>query len=193
MGIIPVVVLAFMLFSPSARTQTGPGQFDGVVDLSGQVVNPFAKDEKVTARVFLFVGIECPISNKYIPEVKRLVKEFESRGVRFWFVYTDPDATPDAIRKHVEDFGFTGEVICDRKHGLVRRSRVEVTPEAAVFSPAGEIVYHGRIDDRFPAFGIERPQPTERTLKTVLTSFLAGERLRMTATKAVGCRIPTAR
>jgi hypothetical protein len=163
---------------------------EGVVDLAGRPVNPFAKGNKVSANVFLFVAVDCPISNKYAPELKRLVNEFEPKGVLFWFVYTDPDITPESIRKHAQEFGLSGRMIYDRKLVLARKSRAEVTPEAALFSPSGDILYHGRIDDRFPVLGKERLQATDRTLATAITSFLAGRSLPVSEAKAVGCRIP---
>src|SRR4030095_6823275 len=126
-----------------------------------------------------------------VPEFKRLVNEFESKGVRFWFVYPDPDTTPEAIRKHAKNFDLKGRVVCDTKHELVRKSRAEVTPEAALFSASGELLYHGGIDDRFPTLGTQRTQPTDKTLQVALTSFLAGKKPLVSETKAVGCRIPT--
>jgi hypothetical protein len=187
-----VPVLVFIAW-PACTGDGKVGQLDGVVDLMGKGVNPFAKDDKMTANVFLFVAVECPISNKYIPEVRRLENEFAARGVRFWFVYSDAETPPEAIRKHVEEFNFQGRVICDRKHGLVRKSHVEVTPEAALFSRSGELVYHGRIDDRFPALGTERAHPTDRTLAVALTSFLSGKKPPVKETKAVGCQISSPR
>lgn len=187
-----LAVLAFMLIPWLGWTVGGTvPQLDGVVDLAGTVVNPFAKEGQTTAHVFLFVAVDCPISNKYNPEVKRLVNEFARRGVRFWLVYPDPETPTEAIRKQVQDFRFEGKVISDRKQELVRKSQVRVTPEAALFSPAGELIYHGRIDDRFPALGVERTQPTDRTLAVALTSFLSGRIVPVKITQAIGCPIPT--
>jgi hypothetical protein len=190
--IMALAVLALMLIPWLGWTEGGTvPQLDGVVDLAGTVVNPFAKEDQTTANVFLFVAVDCPISNKYIPEVKRLVNEFAPRGVRFWLVYPDPETPTEAIRKHAQDFGFVGKVISDRKQALVRKSQVKVTPEAALFSPTGEMIYHGRIDDRFPALGVERAQPMDRTLAVALTSFLSGRSVPIKITQAIGCPIST--
>src|ERR1043165_1536164 len=55
-------------------------------DLDGRPVNPFGATNS-SATVLLFLGHECPISNRYAPELRRLHDKFAPRGVRFWLVY----------------------------------------------------------------------------------------------------------
>src|ERR1043166_4081682 len=56
-----------------------------VYDLDGRVFDPF--QEKGAAIVFIFVSNDCPISNRYAPEVKRLHEKFHPKGVVFWLVH----------------------------------------------------------------------------------------------------------
>src|SRR4029453_7812840 len=58
-------------------------------DLDGRQVEPLrVKDAK--AIVFIFLRTDCPISNRYAPEVRRLHDKFAKIGVKFWLVYPDP-------------------------------------------------------------------------------------------------------
>jgi hypothetical protein len=171
-----------------AAESAGPAEAPlKVFDLAGYPVDPFAAgNAKVT--VFIFVGIECPISNRYAPEIRRLEAEFSS--VRFWLVYTDPDTSAGAIEKHLEEYKLPRQALRDPRHGLVRLGQVRVTPEAAVFLPGRRLVYHGRIDNRYVELGRERPEATQRDLRAVLEAILQGKPVPYASRKAVGCYIP---
>jgi hypothetical protein len=177
---------AEILFAPSAWS----APFEGVTDLDGKAVDPYTTNSNVKASVFVFLAVDCPISNKYAPELRRLAQQFEPKGVQFWLVYPDAMTSAESIRNHIQQYGFKGSVVRDPKHDLVRKCQVDVTPEAAVFGPNAELIYHGRIDDRFPALGIDRSKPVEKTLREVLISCLAGKKPMVRQTRAIGCRIP---
>ena len=60
-----------------------------LLDLEGQSVDPLERGE-ARARVFVFVRTDCPISNRYAPEIKRLHERYRDQGVAFDLVYVDP-------------------------------------------------------------------------------------------------------
>jgi len=161
------------------------------LDLTGRQIEPFrATDAK--AIVFLFVRTDCPISNRYAPEVRRLHEKFAARGVTFWLVYPDRDTSVEMIRKHIKEFEYTQGVLRDPEHALVKIAGVRVTPEAAVFVPEGaerRMVYRGRIDNRYVAFGKARPAPTTHDLEAVLEAIVEGKSVTATTTPAIGCFI----
>ena len=148
-------------------------QLTDVVDLEGRPVNPF-EASGAKAVVLLFAKTDCPISNRYAPEVARLDKLFRPRGVLFFLVYPDGDEPVAAIREHLSQYGYTCPALRDPRHQLVRLSGARQTPEAAVFLPDGRRVYLGRIDDRFPDFGKVRSQATRHDLQEALEAVLAG-------------------
>ncbi len=140
--------------------------------------------------MLIFVNPECPISNRYAPEIQRLAQAFEAKDAAFWLVYPDPDLKVETIQKHLKEYGYSLRALRDPGHHLVKRSQVQVTPEAAVFVADGRLVYHGRIDDRYVDFGKERFAPTERDLETAVKACLANKTVPRAATKAIGCYIP---
>jgi hypothetical protein len=160
----------------------------GVVDLEGRHIDPL-RNPGARAVVLIFARTDCPISNRYAPEVRRLHELFRAQGVTFWLVYPDAKEPVDAIRRHVEEFGYQCGVLRDPQHALVKTSKVHITPEAAVFVPAKGLVYHGRIDDRYVDFGKMRPAPTTHDLERVLQSILENKPTPIEATRAVGCFI----
>jgi hypothetical protein len=139
--------------------------------------------------VLIFVSTDCPISNRYAPEIKRLHDEFTSRGVRFRLVYPNPLDGEAAIGKHLQEYGLPRIAEHDRDHSLVKMAGATITPEAAVFDARQRLVYRGRIDDRFVDLGRERPAATQADLRNALTASLAGNRVSPSRTQAVGCFI----
>jgi peroxiredoxin len=163
-----------------------------LLDLDGRQIEPLrAKDAK--AIVLIFIRTDCPISNRYAPELRRLHEKFAKSGVRFWLVYPDPGETSVIIRNHMKEYEYRLSALRDPEHKLVKMTGAQVTPEAAVFAPGGRMVYRGRIDDRYVAFGKARPAPTTRDLEQVLEAMLKGKQITNKTTDAIGCFIPDLR
>jgi hypothetical protein len=159
-----------------------------VESLEGRAVEPLKFAPGIKALVFVFVSVDCPISNRYAPEVRRLYQAFYDKGVRFTLVYPNP-AESASIRDHLRDFDYPFEAVRDPKHALVKHAQITVTPEVAVFQPDGSLAYRGRIDDRYVRLGLERPAPTQRDLAAALVAILEGKRVREPRTPAVGCYV----
>jgi len=136
--------------------------------------------------VLVFSTTDCPISNRYAPEVQRLAGRFAG-PVRFMLVYPVPSDTDAMIREHVKKFGSSIEWERDPGLALVKRTGVTVTPEVAVIDAAGRVLYRGRIDDRYIEFGKDRPQPTVRDLERALEAITEGKPVPVARTRAVGC------
>ena len=158
--------------------------------LAGAPVDALQAPAGTKAIVFLFTSTDCPISNRYAPEVRRIADGFQSKGVVFRLVYPSPADDAKAIREHMSAYTYEGvvEAVRDPKQALVKFVGATITPEVAVVV-GGRVVYHGRIDDRFVDLGRERPAPTERDLFDALTAIVAGKPVPRAATQPVGCFI----
>ena len=158
-------------------------------DLDDRSVDPLAAPAGTKATVFLFVSVECPISNRYAPAVRRLHDKYAAQGIQFSLVYPNPVEPVAAIRRHLSDYSYPMRALRDPRHELVKIAGATITPEAAVFDPRGRLLYHGRIDDRYVSLGLERPVATRHDLDEVLTDIVSGRAPRQSATQAVGCFI----
>lgn len=167
---LPIIVALLVLGLSLAGCDGGAPS--GLVDLDGRALNPLAV-ARAAATVTLFVDSDCPVSNRYAPEIQRLNERFAARGVSFWLVYPDPDISAETIRAHRREYGLTLPALRDPRHSLVSLAEAQVTPEAAVFLRDGTLVYHGRIDDRYVGLGQQRA-PSRRDLEEVLEAVLAG-------------------
>jgi hypothetical protein len=159
-----------------------------LIDLDGERVDPFAATG-IVANVFLFTRTDCPIGNRYTPEVQRLEDKYRQHNIVFWLVYADPNEPIETIRRHLTDYAYDFGVLRDPHHTLVELTGAHVTPEAAVFVDATHLVYRGRIDNRYVAFGKTRAEATVHDLDQALTAILAGQPVATPETEAIGCFI----
>lgn len=170
------------LASPAAAP-AGPPQ---VSTLDGRTVALLTPGTSA-ATVLVFTLTDCPISNRYAPELKRLHERFAPSGVRFVLVYPNPADDPDAIRAHLSRFGYRMEAVRDPSHEAVAFAHAMVAPEAAVFDREGRQVYRGRIDNRFAAIGVDRQTATTHDLENAIDAVLTERRIETPITQAVGC------
>ena len=161
-----------------------------VFDLNNRPLDPLQLPAGVKAVVFLFTSTDCPISNRYAPEVRRLSETFTRQGVLFRLVYPGRADTAEAIHEHMKAFAYAGstEAYRDPELALAKFVGATVTPEAAVVAH-GTVLYHGRLDDRYVDLGLERPSPTTHDLADALTAVLSGHPVAHPVTQAVGCFI----
>ena len=155
------------------------------LDLNGRPLDPFA--DAARARVLLFVRTDCPITNRYAPELQRIASEFARQGVQFWLIYPDPTETATGIRTQMAEYKLPGKALRDSHHELVARARASVSPQAAVFDGGGRLIYTGRIDDRYVDFGKARPSARTHDLEAAIQAVLSGKPVTLSRTRAVGC------
>ena len=181
-------VTAIVLMALVGSVGAGSPAQSRALNLNGQKVDPLQAGN-AKAVVIIFIRTDCPISNRYAPEVRRLHEKFASAGVAFWLVYPDAGESVEAIRQHLKEYDYHLSALRDPQHALVKMAGARVTPEAAVFV-AGRLVYRGRIDNRFVAFGKARPAPTAHDLEEILDAILKGRTpATEITTPAVGCFI----
>jgi hypothetical protein len=160
-----------------------------VQTLSGASIDALQAPAGTKAIVYIFTTADCPISNRYAPEIQRLQKRFGPRGVLFRLVYPGRSDDEAAIREHIAQFSYeSGQAVRDPGLTLVRFTGATITPEAAVIVNE-RVVYLGRIDDRYVELGVERPAPTTHDLADALTAVLAAKPVARPTAPAVGCFI----
>ena len=183
-----------MLFVALAVGLPGAGPMN-VKDTDGKTWALLAPDAHQFDLLF-FVATDCPISNRYAPEIVRICSGYRTRGVRCFMVYPDVGADVATVSKHRHEYGLDAgfpaiiPAIIDRHHALVGAVGPRVTPEAAIYSSAGR-VYRGRIDDLYIDVGRSRRQATRQDVRLALDAALAGRPVAQPETEAVGCFITT--
>jgi hypothetical protein len=171
-----------------AHTSVPP---DVGIDLNGNRVRQLS-GPGIHVVALIFAATDCPISNRYVPEIERLNREFTKQGVRIWWVFPNPEDTATTVARHNQDFAITENTVLDTRQHLVQLAHVTTTPEAAVFkSDANGLreVYRGRIDDRYLSIGQERPQPQHHDLDAAISAVLADKPVPQSGGPPIGCSI----
>lgn len=157
------------------------------IDLDGHPVDPFTLDPGKPV-VLVFLRRDCPISGRYAPTIQQISKN-NSGIASFFLVYPDKSETPDAIRKSLNEYGYQLPVLRDPKHALVKVSRVQITPEVAVFDRNRKLVYDGRINDWYIDLTRARPAPTTHELEDAIRAAKSGQAVAKNEVRGVGCYI----
>jgi peroxiredoxin len=120
----------------------------------------------------------------------RISKKYAGRNVTCFGVHCDPTVTAATASTHARKYGLRFPILLDPTQQLARDSGVRVTPEAVLVSPAGNVLYRGRIDDRYAVDGKRRDTPQSLDLERALDAVLAGGQPPVSETKAFGCPLP---
>jgi peroxiredoxin len=179
-------VVLWLAFAWAGAANRAP-QFS-LADTTGRI-HTSAEWSGKRAVVLFFLTTDCPLCNTYVPEMNRIARAFSARGVAFYGVQGDA-TVPDAdVRAHVKDYAYTFPYLFDPEESLAAYTGATATPEAAVLSPGGQLLYLGRIDNRLEDFGKQRVQVTEFDLRDTLEAILNGKPVPHPHTKALGCAI----
>ncbi|MEO1999772.1 MAG: redoxin domain-containing protein, partial [Planctomycetaceae bacterium] len=169
--------------APSQNSITTPLR---LTDLNGQVHNvPYQTDR--LASVYVFLGLQCPISNRYIPELNRQAATFEPLGIAFYGIVSDPHTTPEEARDHQRQYPLDFPVLYDPTGSGRLQLRATHTPQVVIVEQSGRIAYSGRIDDRYADIGRQRPHITRHDMRDALTAIASGTTVARRSTTPVGC------
>lgn len=155
------------------------------VDTAGAQHRFAAKDAKGV--VFVFLGPECPVSQRYVPELNRIARHADTNAVEFFGVISGKSMTRTQAVEFVKEYAIQFPVIFDEKKALAHWLRPTHMPEAFVLKPDGDRVYRGRIDDWYLAPGRPRAVIRERELREAIAAVGVGKMPATHFAPPVGC------
>jgi peroxiredoxin len=142
------------------------------------------------AILLYFVTVDCPVANSYVPEMNRLREAYAARGIAFYAVQADPSVAEREVVRYARDYRYSFPLLLDPAQTLVRHTNATVTPQVAVLTPEGKMLYLGPVDDRVEDFGKQRPRATQNYVRQVLDAVLGGKAVNVARHKSIGCAIP---
>lgn len=195
-GLAVVWLSAFDSMAPSsaqANEATPPQlRFLSSLDLDGRthrVGNP----EGHRAVALVFMTTECPISREFVPELNRLAGSVADQPVKFLGVLYEPGLSRADAVAFQREFKIEFPLLFDASGELARQLGPTHVPEAFVLDADANVVYRGRIDDRYRELGKKRPAPTTHELADAISATLADRPPEVAHTKAIGCPVEPAR
>ena len=179
---VATLLLVAASFAPADDVRR-PVEF---TDLNGKTHTPLSQANH-KATILFFVLPDCPISNAYAMEIKRIATEYAKRDVISFIVYADPDLSADDAKEHAMKYGYQFPALQDKHLELVKQTGAKIAPEVVLLDQAGKRRYRGRIDDLYADLGKRRAQASQHDLRDALDAVLEGRAVLRETTKAIGC------
>ncbi len=138
--------------------------------------------------VLVFLGVDCPVGNQYMPRLSELAKTYEAKGIVFLGINSNAHETAEQVAGHAREFGLNFPVLKDTGNKVADLYEAGRTCEAIVLDGHAHVVYRGAIDDQY-GYGKSRPRPDHTFVADALDAVLDGKKPETTATSVVGCPI----
>jgi mono/diheme cytochrome c family protein len=140
------------------------------------------------AYAFVFSAVDCPVAQRYLPELADLERTYRDKGVRVLIVNVGAGDTLAAACAQVADAGIESQVVKDFDGSLVCALGVRRTPEVALLDASGALRYRGRIDDAQRYSG-QQALAGRPYLREALDALLGDRPIEASATEVEGCVI----
>lgn len=148
----------------------------------GKSVTIHSADAPVTA--YIFVSSTCEVTAAYSARLEQLYADYAGKKVQFVFVDSNANETAADMDVYSKAQGWKFRVLKDDANRLADKLDAHVTPEVYLFDKAGNLKYHGRVDDSRPGTKI-----TSTDTRVALDAMLSGKPVPVAETKAFGCTI----
>lgn len=128
------------------------------------------------ATVIMFLCNHCPYVIHVNPEIIRLSKEYQSKGVAFIAISSNdvtkyPEDGPDKMKEVAERLGYPFPYLYDESQEVARAYDAACTPDIYVFDSDLKLAYRGRLDESRP----KNDKPlTGKDLRAAIDAVLAG-------------------
>ena len=140
------------------------------------------------ASVVIFFSPDCPICIGFTKSIRELADSFSGRGIKFYLIFPG-DFSAAQIRKFQKQYTIPIPAYRDERKQLVKILAATTTPQAFVINPEGEIIYSGKIDNRYENIGKQRTVITQFYLRDALNAALNHYEPSIKKTEPVGCFI----
>lgn len=175
MAIIAITAIAWLTPSPLSNQTHDTKNISPIFTLRTPSASgtEFSLDllRKNKASVLVFLSESCPICRKYTLALRTLHAQFSEKNIGFYGVFPSPFIVVDSVKSYEQVFKLGFPMLIDSNQAITRLANARITPEVAVISSEGTILYQGRIDNLFAAVGKQRSAATTHELNDVLSAI----------------------
>ncbi|HEY5691989.1 MAG TPA: redoxin domain-containing protein [Cyclobacteriaceae bacterium] len=137
--------------------------------------------------VILFLGTDCPITQKYISRIREIVEEFKPTTA-FYGVFPMQFSVKE-VKAFKKEYQIEFTLLSDDEMALAKHLGATVTPEVFLLDKDLHLQYQGAIDNWFYELGKSRLNTTENYLIDALSAVAKGKTPSISKTEAIGCFI----
>lgn len=134
--------------------------------------------------VFIFVAVQCPVSNAYNERMEKLAQDYKARGITVVGINSNTGEAADAVKAHASAHKLTFVILKDNGNKIADSFGATKTPEAYFLDANNKLAYHGRIDNNR-----DLAQVASTELRDALDAALSGKPVAKTEAAAFGCSI----
>ena len=143
------------------------------------------------ATVVMFICNHCPYVKHVQPELVRVARDYQPRGVGFIAVSSNdvrdyPEDAPPKMKEVARKLGYPFPYLYDETQEVARTYEAACTPDFNVFDQDLKCIYRGRLDESSPGNG--RPL-TGADLRMALEALLNGKPVSPDQHPSMGCNI----
>jgi peroxiredoxin len=159
-------------------------------DPDGKMVS-LANFEGAKALLVVFMCNHCPYVIHVAPELARLAREYQEKGVAVVGISannieTHPDDSPEKMKEEAVNRGYSFPYLYDETQETAKAYHAACTPDFFLFDAEQKLVYRGQLDGSRP--GNDVPL-TGADLRAALDAVLAGNPVSEDQKPSMGCNI----
>ena len=159
---------------------TVTGSFSSLHELQGE-----------QGTVVMFICNHCPFVVHVNPELTRLAKEYQNKGIGFVAISSNdvvnyPQDSPELMKKVAQYEGYTFPYLYDETQEVAKAYDAACTPDFYLFDDDLKLVYRGQLDDSRPGNGIPL---TGTNLRKAMDDLLEGKEIDPNQKPSIGCNI----
>jgi len=147
------------------------------------------KGEKGT--VVMFICNHCPFVVHVNPEIARLGREYQKKGIGFIAISSNdvdnyPDDAPSLMTQVAKDEGYSFPYLYDATQQTAKDYDAACTPDFYLFDDQLQLVYRGQLDDSRPGNGLPL---NGKDLRNALDALLHNTVIDAEQKPSIGCNI----
>lgn len=139
--------------------------------------------------LYLFLLDDCPICIQYTPTINELYSEFGSE-IAFVGYFPNFSSKKSKIDNFKNKYYLEFPLLTDYYKTQAKKYNAQVTPEVILYNNTkNEVIYQGRIDNKFYKLGRRRNVVTEHNLREAILSTLNDSPVEQPFMEPIGCFI----
>jgi len=180
-----------MVLTPSTMLPLGTKAPNfSLPNVDGSIVS-LADCEGAKALLVIFMCNHCPYVIHVAPEVARLAKEYQAKGVAVVGINANdasshPADSPEQMVHEVENRGYTFPYLYDETQEVAKAYRAACTPDFYVFDADHRLVYRGQLDGSRPNSATPL---SGKDLRVALDAVLGSHPVSADQKPSIGCNI----
>lgn len=141
--------------------------------------------------VIMFICNHCPFVIHVNPEITRLAKEYEPKGIAFIAISSNdvenyPQDAPHLMKIKANEENYPFPYLYDETQKVAKAYNAACTPDFFLFDPSSKLVYRGQLDDSRPGNGLPL---NGKDMRNALDMLLTGKAIDPLQKPSIGCNI----